>query len=216
MAMMRHAPNVLSLFRIAVVPFFILLLFGQTLLHGIGAVILFAVAAITDYFDGRIARKYKTDSRFGEFIDPLADKILVGGAFISFVLLPDFFVPFILVLVILAREIVVTIMRVAAMRTGSVMKTERSGKLKTAFQMGTILIVLLLLILKRAALAVSREPGISLLEGRDFWIRAFGRPGGLIVFYIPAVLVFVCAVLAVLSMAGYVRGNRGVLRSLFK
>ena len=83
MIAMRHAPNALSLFRITAVPFFVLLLFGQTVSHLAGALLLFIAAELTDYLDGRIARKHGAESRFGEFVDPLADKILVGGAFIA-------------------------------------------------------------------------------------------------------------------------------------
>ena len=102
-------PNILTFFRIILVPFFIYSLFGMSVFSGLAALLVFIIASISDYFDGYFARKWNIHTRLGEFIDPLADKILTGGAFVSFVILRDFSIPYLLIALILLREIIVTL-----------------------------------------------------------------------------------------------------------
>ena len=79
-----NLPNLLSLLRIILTPLFIILLFSESSSNRIFALIVFAVAAITDAYDGHLARKYNLITPEGKFLDPLADKILVLSAFFSF------------------------------------------------------------------------------------------------------------------------------------
>lgn len=209
-----HIANILTLFRVILVPFFIYSIFGSTVISGFIALILFLLASISDYYDGYFARKYKIESRFGEFFDPLADKMLIGGAFISFAILPDFSIPFWLVFIILAREIFVTLLRVVAIKKSRPVKTEYSGKIKTAFQMCTIIIILILLLIKKLFLSI--RPGVAYESSEMTWIRLFGQQSGVIIYYLPLILVMVSASIALFSMIQYIMKNRRVLFSFNK
>jgi len=195
-------PNILTILRIIIVPPFILFLFGKGVYSGIIALSLFIIASLSDYFDGFIARKYDLKSSFGEFLDPLADKILVGSAFISFTLMPDFYIPIWLVAVILFREILVTILRIIAINRGKPVKTKFSGKIKTAFQMFTIISIILLIIIKRYILSL--KPFLETKGREGFWISLAGNTGGSIIYYIPFALVSISAGLALFSLIKYI------------
>ncbi len=206
-----HIANILTLFRITLIPVFILFVFGSTVFSAVGALLLFVLAAVSDYLDGFFARKLGLHSAFGEFMDPLADKLLVGSAFIAFALLPELYVPFWLVAVILIREIFVTLLRIVAIKRACPMKTEYLGKIKTAFQMLTITAVLFLLILDRFA-----SPGRFFTGGNSARFShpvrtLFGSIGGHdFILVLPFILVAVSALLAFISMVQYVIKNRGL------
>jgi CDP-diacylglycerol--glycerol-3-phosphate 3-phosphatidyltransferase len=111
------------------------------------ALIAFAIAAITDFFDGLIARREGTTS-FGKFMDPLADKLLVGAALIVFTRADDGLIPGWMVLTIIGREFVVTGLRLVIVAThGDVIAATKLGKYKTSSQMTVIVISLILLVL---------------------------------------------------------------------
>ena len=194
----HQAPNILTVFRVLLVPFFIYALFGMSIQSAIASLLIFIIASISDYFDGYLARKFNARSRLGVFLDPLADKILTGGAFISFVILPDFNVPLWLVLVILLREVTVTILRLISIKRNRPVRTEYSGKIKTAFQMFSIISILLLLCIKRIFLSI--RPGLDSGGEAEFWIRLAGPVSGPICYFIPLVLISISAVLAFASM----------------
>jgi len=141
--LMRVA-NYLTISRIAMVPVFMTLFsYKQTLL----AFIAFSVAALTDFFDGLIARREGTTS-FGKFMDPLADKLLVGAALIAFTRADDGLIPGWMVLTIIGREFVVTGLRfVIAAAHGEVISATKLGKYKASSQMIVIVISLVLLVL---------------------------------------------------------------------
>ena len=130
MSFKENIANSLTIFRILIVPFFIFTVFDVSVLSGSLALILFLLASLSDYLDGYFARKFNIHSRFGEFLDPLADKLLVGAAFICFALIQDFSIPFVLIVIILVREVFITILRLVALKKGRPLKTERLGKLK--------------------------------------------------------------------------------------
>jgi len=194
------------------VPFFILLVFGHTIFSGVAALTLFVAAAVSDYLDGLFARKLGLHSVFGEFLDPLADKLLVGSAFISFALLPELHIPIWLVAIILLREFFVTILRIAAIKRSVPMKTERLGKIKTAFQMITIIAILFLLMIDRVSTGsvfFSGGPTVRLVcplrilfsnSGPNTFIRV-----------LPLILVSVSALLAFISMVQYIIKNHALL-----
>lgn len=133
--------NKLTLFRVILVPFFVAAMSFS--LH-LAALILFALASVTDMLDGKIARKYNQITDFGKFLDPLADKILVAAALVCMVELGYTYAW--LVWVILAREFLVSGIRLVA--AGSKEKTVIAaniwGKLKTASTMVAICVILLL------------------------------------------------------------------------
>ncbi|MFC9896253.1 CDP-diacylglycerol--glycerol-3-phosphate 3-phosphatidyltransferase [Nocardia sp. NPDC127579] len=135
--------NVLTMFRIAIVPVFVLALFtagGHHTGWRIAAAALFGIAAITDRFDGQLARKYGLVTDFGKLADPIADKALIGAALIGLSALGD--LPWWITSVICGREIGVTLLRLVVVRRG-VIPAGRGGKLKTLVQSLAIAVLLL-------------------------------------------------------------------------
>ena len=146
--------NKLTVFRVAMIPIFIILLYlpnSYEPVNFLGSEIpfwqfiaagIFALAAITDYLDGHLARKYHLITVFGEFFDPMADKLLVLSAFI---LLSDLGkVPAWIVIIIISRELVITGLRILlAKYQGQVMAAAWPGKVKTFSQMFSIIFFLL-------------------------------------------------------------------------
>lgn len=135
-----NLPNKLTVFRMCMVPLFVIFMYlpipGKFLI----SLIIFAVAAITDALDGNIARKYNLVTDFGKFMDPLADKLLVIAALIC--LIEVRLVPGWIVLIIVARELAVSIMRAIAAADGNVIAAGNSGKIKTVVQMVAIVLLL--------------------------------------------------------------------------
>ena len=139
----EQIPNVLTIGRILFIPLFILIL---TLDHSQGshllAAIIFAVASITDYLDGYLARKWNVVSNFGKFADPMADKLLVMSAFIMLIELG--MTPAWVVAIIICRELAVTGLRLLLVETGgTVLAAAMPGKIKTFSQMFAIIFLLL-------------------------------------------------------------------------
>ncbi len=130
-----NLPNKLTMFRIILIPFFLFFLLtdycgaaGNFIALGI-----FALASLTDMLDGKIARKRNLVTNFGKFMDPIADKLLVCSAFIAFVqigLLPAW-----IVIILIAREFIISGFRLVASDAGIVLAASWWGKFKTAFQM---------------------------------------------------------------------------------
>lgn len=140
---LMNIANVLTMLRIAIVPVFVLALFaggGHDTGWRIAATVLFALAAITDRFDGQLARKYGLVTDFGKLADPIADKALVGAALIGLSALGD--LPWWITIVICAREIGITLLRLVVVRRG-IIPAGRGGKLKTLVQTLAIGVLLL-------------------------------------------------------------------------
>ncbi len=133
--------NKITISRIFMVPLFMVLLLSDIAYGRPLALAVFVVASATDWVDGYLARKYHLISKFGQFMDPLADKILVMAALIGFVELGD--LPSWVVVLILARELLISIFRAVAASEGIVIAASKWGKYKTVSQM--IMIILLLL-----------------------------------------------------------------------
>ncbi len=138
-----NLPNKLTMLRIFLVPVFVFLLLNPLF----GAVnkwivlSIFCVACFTDFLDGKIAREYNLITDFGKFMDPLADKLLVCSALICLIdlkLLPSWFV-----VIVIAREFVVSGLRLIAIDNGIVIAASWWGKFKTAFQMTLIILLLI-------------------------------------------------------------------------
>ncbi|WP_156018922.1 CDP-diacylglycerol--glycerol-3-phosphate 3-phosphatidyltransferase [Streptococcus ruminantium] len=139
----ENIPNALTVGRILVIPIFILFLtVWNTAISHMAAAILFAMASITDYLDGYLARKWQVVTNFGKFADPLADKLLVMAAFIMLVGLG--FAPAWVVAIIICRELAVTGLRLLLVENGgTVLAAAMPGKIKTFSQMFTIIFLLL-------------------------------------------------------------------------
>ncbi len=139
-----NLPNKLTLFRVILIPFFVILLlvdFGLGSVAPILALVIFIVASLTDLLDGKIARKYNLVTNFGKFMDPLADKLLVCSALIC--LIPLGKVPAWIVIVIIAREFVISGFRLIAAEQQIVIAASMWGKFKTTFQMVAIILLIL-------------------------------------------------------------------------
>ncbi|MEZ4462278.1 MAG: CDP-diacylglycerol--glycerol-3-phosphate 3-phosphatidyltransferase [bacterium] len=128
-----NIPNILTLFRIGLVPVVCFLIYDGTPQASFWAFVFFWIASVTDWLDGYIARKRNLVSLTGKFLDPLADKLLVTSALIMLVALGR--VPASLVCIILAREVSITSLRALAGSEGLVIAAGEGGKLKTALQM---------------------------------------------------------------------------------
>jgi len=138
-----NLPNKLTVLRVMMIPFFVV--FMLTDLGGAYgkyiALVIFAAASLTDLLDGKIARKYNLVTNFGKFMDPLADKLLVCSAMICLVELERLAAW--IVIVIIAREFIISGFRLVASDNGVVIAASYWGKFKTTFQM--IMIILLIL-----------------------------------------------------------------------
>lgn len=133
-ARIANLANTLTLLRLVLVPIFLLALFagdGHQIAFRIAAFVIFAVAAITDRLDGLLARNYGMATEFGAFVDPIADKTLIGSALIGLSILGE--VPWWVTVLILVREVGVTLLRLAVIRRG-VIPASFGGKLKTVVQ----------------------------------------------------------------------------------
>lgn len=133
------------------IPLFIYLLAVPTLSTRIWALVVFAIASLTDILDGWSARKLNQESELGKFLDPLADKFLVISAFTAILILDPGMQIFDLwmLLIIVGRDVLLTIMRWLAIRRGASLKTSSFGKVKTAFQMISIVIILMIYIVRK-------------------------------------------------------------------
>lgn len=138
-----NLPNKLTVLRIIMVPFFVF--FMLTDVGGAAnkwiALILFCVASLTDLLDGKIARKYNLVTNFGKFMDPLADKLLVCSAMICLVEMEKLAAW--IVIVIIAREFIISGFRLVASDNGIVIAASYWGKFKTVFQMAMIIVLIM-------------------------------------------------------------------------
>lgn len=136
-----NLPNILTLARIGAIPLIVLLLLFEGRVAGFWAALVFGAAAVTDWLDGWLARRWQVVTVLGKFLDPLADKLIVMAALIM--LIPLGRVPAWAVFLILARELVVTGLRSIASSEGIVIAASELGKFKTIFQMVAISCLLL-------------------------------------------------------------------------
>ena len=177
-----NLPNKLTILRMIMIPVFLVVLYipGLGMAGNIAAAAIFILASITDFLDGKIARKYNLVTNFGKFMDPLADKLLVCSALIALV---DFDkVAAWIVIIIIAREFIISGFRLIAADNGVVIAASYWGKFKTTFQM--IMIILLILdlnypfsgvvsaknVLEKDFEAIVKQM-ISDKLGEDFFIR---------------------------------------------
>ena len=139
-----NLPNKLTLLRIIMIPLFVILLLlegGQNQYLRIAALIVFCLASFTDFLDGQIARKRNLVTDFGKFMDPLADKLLVCSALICLIELNQ--LPAWYVIVIIAREFIISGFRLVAADKGIVIAASWWGKFKTTFQMLTVILLII-------------------------------------------------------------------------
>ena len=152
----KWIPNLLTSSRILLVPVFLYFLFSDFSHGKLLALICFVIAAITDAYDGKIARKHNIVTKFGIFFDPLADKFLVLSAFYAFMFIPvlSTTVKLWMIILISFRDIFVTLLRTIMHYKGVTMITSKFGKVKTTLQLITIHLILIFLILKSYSVAL--------------------------------------------------------------
>lgn len=140
---MEKIPNILSGLRLLLAPVFLLLFIQDDIFWRGVSLVIFALAALTDLLDGYYARNYGAESDFGVFLDPLADKFLTFSGFICLPFLDSDQFPWWAVIVIMIRDILITVLRIFFDRKGIVLETRFAAKLKTAIQMGFLYAALL-------------------------------------------------------------------------
>ena len=187
-------PNRLTLGRLALTVFFVLSLssnwaYGRTI-----ALVLFILAGISDYFDGEIARRYGIVTKFGKLMDPLVDKVMMAAAFIC--LVPLGAVPAWVAIIVVARDFLITGLRLLASSEGVVLPAEKLGKHKTSWQIATVLFFLLLL--------TAHELGLAGAEA-VWWENAWHYGGD--------TLLWITIGLTIYSGLGYLWHHRRLLRA---
>ncbi len=145
--MKLNLPNKLSILRLALIPFFVAAFYWEFPAHFIVAAAIFAFAAFTDFLDGYIARKYNLVTDLGKFLDSTADKVLVLSALVLMVdtgvFSPYSMLGGICTIVVIAREILISCLRMVAAAKGYVMAADKLGKTKTMLQDISIFILII-------------------------------------------------------------------------
>ncbi|MCB1140765.1 MAG: CDP-diacylglycerol--glycerol-3-phosphate 3-phosphatidyltransferase [Leptospiraceae bacterium] len=223
-----NVPNVLTVFRILLVPFFIYFLFREEIFYNIIAFIIFCLASLTDLIDGYLARKWNQTTEFGKFLDPLADKVLVIGAFATLLVLNEQVETWMIFLIIL-RDMLITSLRYIGILQGKIVQTTQMAKLKTFFQMGAIVIILMLLMIISSGqknkinqiYSAGRDNGKIGLEiaGENYhlFISNFRDTAPLldhvsqIAAFLPYYIMLITTIITVLSGLRYLVSNRELL-----
>jgi CDP-diacylglycerol--glycerol-3-phosphate 3-phosphatidyltransferase len=199
-----NAANLVTLSRIVVAPIFLIFIFREEAWAKWTAGLLFAWGAFSDYLDGYLARKYKLQTNFGILMDPLADKILFLTVLIAFVQLQ--LVPTWMVVIIAAREFLITGFRQFAQSRNVVIAASRAGKHKTVSQIVAISVVLAILCVRST---------VEQSQGQwDMVVARMGQWGDIldiVVWYGPYWLMFYATFMSVISGIDYVVRNRHVL-----
>ena len=171
-------PNIISALRIALVPVLVVLVLVQTRAASYAAAAVFVLGGLSDGLDGWLARRHGTTSRTGMWLDPLSDKLLVSAAVISLVIVDRF--PLWAAVIIVVREVAVTVLRAVRGTRGTSMPASNLGKAKTASQLVAVTLYLLPLGpgadgVKLAVLIVA--VAFTVLSGVDYFVRV-SRPAG--------------------------------------
>lgn len=165
----RYIPNLLTVARILVTPLLLLLLSVPSQAGQASAVVLFVLASLSDYYDGELARRFQIRSRLGQYLDPLADKILVLGTFGMLAFQEPNIVPWWAVAVIALRDVAVTGLRSWVEAGGKTLRTYRIAKAKTMLQLAFLFGILVL------RTATHASPPVR--EGATWLLRDSALPG---------------------------------------
>lgn len=197
--MKLNLPNRLTVFRVLMIPVFIVLFFVEFEGHTLAAALVYVVACFTDFFDGFIARKKNLVTNFGKFVDPIADKMLIACALIAICVtnitdprITPMHVYSILVAVftmlILSRELMISVFRTVAADKGVVLPADMIGKVKTLVQMMAV---------------------FALLPVTDFLV--WNNLAGVVFYYGGFILLSLATLLTVISGVHYLVKNKAVL-----
>ena len=200
--MKMNLPNQLTLFRVILVPFFVFFLLQSESYNYFKwiALVIFAVASLTDLLDGKIARKYNLVTTFGKFMDPLADKLLVCSALIA--LIPLEAIPAWATILIIAREFIISGFRLIAAEKGVVIAASYWGKVKTTVQM--VMVCVMLVIVNPHGFAVNEIEFKSDLLASVY--------NGLDMFAF--ILMIASVLLTVISLVDYLVKNKDVMKDM--
>ena len=171
--------NRLTLGRLALTILFVAALNSTWQYGNTAALVIFALAGVTDYLDGEIARRYQYVTNFGKLMDPLVDKVLVAAAFIS--LVPLGAIPAWAATIVVARDFLITGLRMMATTKGRVLPAERLGKHKTSWQIVTVIFFLLLLAARELHFADGSSP---------WWLRSWNQGGALLLAIVVALTLY--------------------------
>lgn len=184
--------NKLTMLRVVLVPIFIAVMSIEAIPHwALLALLIFAVASITDTLDGQYARKHNLITNFGIFMDPFADKLLVVSAIIM--LVAHGLIPAWVSIIIIAREFAVSGLRTVAANEGNVIPASNLGKIKTILQMTAVIVMLIKLIIRTDVWFASLNT----------WITTQAQFIG----YLPDVLVFAAAFMTLYSGIDYFKNG---------
>ena len=197
--------NKLTMLRVLLVPVFIIFMIIDSFWANIIALLIFIAASITDYFDGAIARKQNTITTLGIFLDPLADKLLVTSAFISFVGIYTLNVPAWMVICIIAREFIITGLRSIAASKNIIIPASMAGKVKTTSQMIAIITILVILIVNSAIIKFYFNTPYDLVE-----IGGWQQVLGLILIYAPYWLMLIATIFTLYSGINYLITHKNI------
>jgi CDP-diacylglycerol---glycerol-3-phosphate 3-phosphatidyltransferase len=184
--------NRLTLSRLALTVFFVVALNSSWQYGRTTALVIFLIAGLTDFIDGEIARRYGVITNFGKLMDPLVDKIMMAAAFIS--LVPLKAVPAWAATTVVARDFLITGLRLMASAKGRILPAESLGKQKTSWQIITIIFFL-------ALLALAELRYVS--ENSIWWVRAWTQAG--------PILVWTMVALTIYSALGFAWRNRALI-----
>ena len=163
--------NRITLSRLALTVLFVVALNSSWQYARTTALIIFLVAGLTDFIDGEIARRYGITTNFGKLMDPLVDKIMMAAAFIS--LVPLSAIPAWAATTVVARDFLITGLRLMASARGLILPAERLGKHKTSWQIITVVFFLVLLSARELKYATDQN---------EWWFRAWNQAGPLLVW----------------------------------
>ncbi len=195
--------NKLTMLRVLLVPVFIVLMTVDTFWTNLFALLVFIAASITDFFDGKIARKHNIVTTFGIFLDPLADKLLVASAFISFISIYILNIPAWMVICIISREFIITGLRSIAASKNVIIPASISGKVKTTSQMIAIITILVILVVNSSLIKFYSLTPYDLADGTKVQ-KIFG----LILLKAPFWLMMITTILTLYSGISYIYKHR--------
>lgn len=199
--------NKITLIRIAMIPFFIWFALQADSTSQIIALVLFCTASFTDFLDGYIARKYNQVTDFGKFVDPLADKLLVTAALLIFIE-KGIFASW-MVFIILAREFIITSLRIVAANKGRVLAATWTGKVKTCVQIAGIILDFLFLIVTVPASAINTAVAGGVIGGADGPTGILVSGSGLL---LPTIVAWVMTLVTLYSGWDYLRKNWDLIK----
>ncbi|HCK98513.1 MAG TPA: CDP-diacylglycerol--glycerol-3-phosphate 3-phosphatidyltransferase [Candidatus Marinimicrobia bacterium] len=190
--------NFITILRILLTPLFIYFLFGGRQYFEILALLIFILASTTDAYDGYIARKYSEVTNLGKFLDPLADKVLMSAAFISFVVMG--LIPLWMVILVILRDFVVTGIRILMSTKDNIMVTSQSAKIKTGAQIGAVSFILVYIITQRWKIFLGISEYVKIIENYN-------------IIYL---LMLIVTLFTVWTGAEYLSSNKDIIKQFVK